>query len=275
MRTLRSALRCYGAAAGTSLRERSAYLMNFGAGMLTYGLFIFIFSRVWAGAYAGKGEIAGYTNSMAIWYFIVAEVTHFGMGHFFQAMARDMKSGQVAYLLSRPYDFVHYHYAEHVGGSMSRFGLIVAEGHAIGLLFAGAPPALASGAGLFDQAGRALCTLVSLLLAGSLNFMLQFALSLSAFWLEENDALYWIYQKLALVVGTLVPLEFLPAAAVRVAVWTPFPYLSYAPARIFVAFSWQEALSLLSRQTAWLVLAYLLARLVFARGSRSVSVNGG
>ncbi len=270
-------MRTYAVAASTAIRDRTAYAGNFGASMLTYGLFVFVFSRVWAGAYAGQSEIAGYTRSMVVWYFIIAEITSFGFGRYFQGLSRDVKSGQVAYLLARPYDFVGYHFAERVGGSLVDAGIILAEGFVLGLLLVGPLPAVDSVQGGVFLAGvaRSGLLVLSLLLAGALNFYLQFALALTAFWLEENDALYWIFQKFTLIVGTLVPIEFLPATAARLAVWTPFPYLSYAPARILVDFSFGEALSLLGRQAVWVVIAMLLARGVFRLGSRHVSMNGG
>jgi ABC-2 type transport system permease protein len=275
MTKLAARLRCYGVAASTAIRDRTAYAGNFSASMLTYGLFVFIFSRVWAGAYESQSTIAGYTRSMVVWYFIIAEITSFGFGRYFWGLARDVKSGQVAYLLARPYDFVGYHYAERVGGSFVDAAIILAEGLLIGLLLAGPLPEAAQAGGLGAGFGRAGLVALSLVLAGSLNFYLQFALALTAFWLEENDALYWIFQKFALIVGTLIPIEFLPEQAARVALWTPFPYLSYAPARIFVDFSWTEAGSLLARQAIWVVLAMLLARFAFALGGRRVALNGG
>ncbi|MBN1519345.1 MAG: ABC-2 family transporter protein [Spirochaetales bacterium] len=265
--------RLYSVAASTSLRERTMYLGNFTASMLTYGLFVFIFSRVWAGAYAGRSEIAGYTQSMAVWYFIVAEITSFGFGRYFWGLSRDVKSGQVAYQLGRPYDFVAYNYAERVGGSLADAAVILAEGLAVGFLLVGTPPSAGGGLGAEILRGGLLA--VSLLLAGSLNFLLHFSISLTAFWLEENDAFYWVYQKLVLVVGTLVPIEFLPDTVAAAALWTPFPYLSWAPARVFVAFSPADALSLIARQLAWVAFAVLLARAVFSLSSRRVALNGG
>ncbi len=275
MRSLHSRLRCSYLAALTALRERTAYAGNFGASMLTYGLFVFIFSRVWAGAYAGDALIAGYTLDMAVWYFIVAEISAFGFGRFFWGLSRDVKNGQVAYLLARPYDFVGYHYAERLGGSLAEVGFIALEGLVAGIILVGPLPAAIAGVGAAAGLGRAAVVIFSLLLAGTLQFYLQFALALSAFWLEENDALYWIYQKFALVVGTLIPIEFLPEAAARLSLWTPFPYLSYAPARLLVAFSWEEAARLIGGQLAWIALGMALARGTFALGSRRVALNGG
>jgi len=265
-------MRTWATAASTAMRDRIVYAGNFVASMMTYALFIFIFSRVWAGAYAHESTIAGYDRVTSVWYFIIAEVPSFGLGRYFWNLSRDMKSGQVAYLLARPYDFVGYHYAERFGGSLVDGLLIVVEGLVIGLVLVGPLPAVG---GLVPELARGAFVVLSLLAAGTLNFFLQLALSLTAFWLEENDALYWIYQKLALVVGTLIPIEFLPDAARRIAVWTPFPYVSYAPARIAVAFSYGEALSLLGRQLVWIGIAIALARGVFVLGSRRLAVNGG
>ncbi len=272
MRSLRARSRVYAIAASTAIREKLAYPGNFAGSMFTYALFVFIFSRVWAGAYAGTTEIAGYTMRMAVWYFIVAEAPGFGFGRFFWTLSRDMKSGQVAYLLARPYDFIGYNFAEKLGGSLVEACVIVAEGLVVGFLLVGPPPAAASVAA---AVARPLFVAASLALAGVLNYLLQMTLAMTAFWFEENEAFFWIFQKLSLVVGTLIPIEFLPRAAARIAVWTPFPYLSYAPARMAVAFSFTEALSLLARQGIWAAAALCLARAVFASGSRRLSVNGG
>jgi len=279
MRGLEWKARTYVVAASTSMRERMAYAGNFTGSMFTYALFVFIFSRVWAGAYAGATEIAGYSMSMAVWYFIVAEVPSFGFGRFFRTLSNDMKSGQVAYMLARPYDYVGYNCAEKLGGSLIEAGIILAEGLVVGILLVGFPPAILGtvpgGSSMVMEFVRLVFLTLSLLLAGALNYYLQMAIAMTAFWFEENDAFFWIFQKFALVVGTLIPIEFLPAKAAGIAVWTPFPYLSYAPARIAVAFSLPEALSLMGRQALWVIAAMALARSVFQAGSRRLSVNGG
>ena len=89
-------------AASTAIREKLAFRANFAGTMLTYGLFIMVFSRIWANATAGGTTVAGYRYDMLVWYFIIAEVPSFALGRFFWSLSRDMKSGQVAYLVSRP-----------------------------------------------------------------------------------------------------------------------------------------------------------------------------
>jgi ABC-2 type transport system permease protein len=262
-----AAWRKYGATAAVGLRDKLAYPASFAGSLLTYGLFIFIFSRIWATVYEGRASIAGYDRSMAVWYFIVAEIPMFGFGRFFHSLSRDMKSGQVAYLIARPYDFTGYHFAQAMGPALADSFVLAVEGAIIGLLVAGPFPVASPLHGF--------CLLLSLLTAGFLQFFLQFAIAMTAFWVEENAAFFWIYQKIALVAGTLMPLEFLPDIGRAIVRPTPFPYLAWAPARIAVAFDPSEAAAILSAQVAWTLAAALLCRAVFAAGSRKLSINGG
>lgn len=262
-----TALGKYAAIGEVSLKNRLAYRGNFLSGLLTYGLFVFVFSRIWAAAYASKASIAGYDFRMSVWYFVVAEVSVFGFGRFFWGLADDIKSGAVAYLLGRPYSFVGYHFAEIYGPSLLDAALYLVEGAAIGILAAGLPRGLA--------AWRVLALLLSLAVAGALQFFLQMAIAMTAFWVEENTAFFWIFQKLALVIGTLLPLEFLPGA-VQTAAWcTPLPSLSYAPARIAVAATPGQAAALVGVQCAWLAASALLCRLIFGAGSSRIAIQGG
>jgi ABC-2 type transport system permease protein len=257
----------YAAIGDISLKNKIAYRGNFLGSLLTYGLFVFVFSRIWAGAYSSKANISGYDYSMSVWYFIVAEVSVFGFGRFFWRLADDIKSGAVAYLLGRPYSFVGYHFAEIYAPSLFDAGLCLVEGIAIGIAAAGLPSHLA--------VWRVLALLASLVVAGALQFFLQMAIAMTAFWVEENTAFFWIFQKLALVIGTLLPIEFLPPGIQKLAWCTPLPSLSYAPARIAVAATPAQTASLIGIQCAWLAASLLLCRLVFGAGKSKIVIQGG
>lgn len=264
---LSAALRKYSTAGLVSMRSRLAYPAAFAGSLLTYGLFVFVFSRIWATIYAGRAEIAGYDRAMMVWYFIVAEISVFGFGRFYYSLSEDMKSGQVAYLLARPYGFTAYHFSQALGPALADCLVLAAEGALLGRILAGPFPVA--------SIPQAAALVLSLLLAGSLQFFLQFSIAMTAFWIEENAAIFWIFQKLALVVGTFLPLEFLPGAVAAAAKWTPFPYLSWASARIAVAWDPGEGLRLLALQAAWTAAAALLCRGVFEAGRGKITVNGG
>lgn len=264
---IRRSARKYGTASLVSLRSHLAYPSALAGSLLTYGLFVFVFSRVWAAVYSDRATIAGYDRAMIVWYFIVAEIATFGFGRFYQNLSQDMKSGQVAYLLARPYGFTAYHYAQGMGPALADCLALAAEGTILGLFVAGPFPVA--------SIAQAAAVIASLLLAGSLQFLFQFAIAMTAFWLEENAALFWIFQKLALIVGTFLPIEFLPRSAQILARWTPFPYLSWASARITVAWLPEQALRILAAQGAWVIAAALLCRAIFSVGRDKITVNGG
>jgi ABC-2 type transport system permease protein len=260
--------RKYAVAASSALRERTAYRGSFLSSSLAYGLFVFVFSRIWGAAFADRTVIEGYGRTQMIWYFIVAEIPGFVFSGSFWSLSADMKSGQVAYLVSRPYSFVAYSYAQAIGRALVNAALLFAEGFAIGLLTAGPPP--------IASLGRALFSLAAIALAGSLYFLLNLAIAMTAFWVEENAAFFWIFQKLVLVVGTLLPIEFLPAAARRVAWCSPFPAMSYVPARLLAAWpGGPEAVRLVAFQIAWVAVSALACHAIYALARSRLTINGG
>jgi ABC-2 type transport system permease protein len=267
MRPWPAKFRKYAVAGEVAVRERLAYPGDLAGELLTYGLFVFIFSRIWAVAYSGQADIAGYDRAAATWYFIVTELVFFAGGRSFGAFARDVRDGQIAYDLGRPYGYLLYQYARMLGASLFRLPLFLAVGGTLGVLAVG--PWRPDG-------GLAVAGVVlSFLLAISLQHLVYAVLGLTAFWFEENSAFYWIFSKLALVIGTLVPLEFLPAWLQPALRWLPFPYLTYAPARLAVRWSPEQALELIAGQLVWIVLAAALGMAVFARGARRAAVQGG
>jgi len=271
LRVLGAKIRKYRVAAAVALSERAAYRGSFLGSAFAYGLFVFVFSRIWTSVFADRSILEGYSRVQLIWYFIVAELPGVSFSGAFWTLSQDVKSGQVAYLVSKPYDFVLYSWAQGLGRAAANCAFLAIEGIVLGLILAGLPP-LAAGSAFV----AVLASLTGLGLALCVSFLLNLALSLTAFWVEENAAFYWIFQKLALIAGTLVPLEFLPAFAQRVAWWTPFPALAYVPAKLFAAWpGGGVALGLLASQLAWALGAFALCEAVYALARGRLAVNGG
>jgi ABC-2 type transport system permease protein len=261
-----SPFRKYAEIARVGMRQRSAYLANMLGSLATYAIFIFVFSRLWSAAYEGKQAIAGYGRDQVLWYFIVAELMSFGMGRFFWGLAGEIKEGAVAYTLTRPVSFIGQAYASKMGSALVDTGLLFAIGTALGFALAG-PPA-------YLDPLRLPMLILMVTLAGTLQFFIHTLISMTAFVFEENSAFFWIYQKLILVVGTLVPIEFLPDWTRAIAAWTPFPYITWAPAR-FGAVPGVDPWPLLAGQAAWVAAAIIACAAAFKLVSRRLSVNGG
>jgi ABC-2 type transport system permease protein len=267
MRALKAKAGKYLASGTSALLSKLAYRSDVLGQGVSYAVFVFIFVNLWSAAFKGGAVIAGYTRESAIWYFIVAEIAAFSASDAFRAISEDVKTGAIAYTLGRPYGYLAYQYAQSLGGCLAPQALLVALGCAFGFLFAGPLPV--------SGWAQIPAVLLSLLMGMSVSFFLQAAISLTAFWVEENTAFFWIYQKLMLVLGTLMPIEFLPASIRPAALLSPFSSIAYAPARLAVAFSPREAVSILGIQAFWLLASALAASLVFKKGVKHVSVQGG
>jgi ABC-2 type transport system permease protein len=266
-RPLRLVLRKYAEGGAVAVKNQFAYRAGFVGGIIGYSLFVFIFVNLWTAVFTGGKEISGYTRATAIWYFIVAELGAFGAAGAFWGLAEDVKTGAVAYGLGRPYSYVFFQYAQNMGTCLPQMALMAVLGVSYGLISAGPIP----GDALTRIGGAAL----SLILAASASFFMQASIGLTAFWFEENTAFYWIFQKFVLILGTLMPIEFLPEGARFWARLLPTSQVSWAPARIASMASAGEALSILGIQAAWVAVLACVAIGVFSLGVKRVSVQGG
>jgi len=115
-----------------------------------------------------------------------------------------------------------------------------------------------------------------MLLAMSLNFVIELIIGLLAFWFEDTYAFFWIYQKIVFTLGGLfLPLDLFPNGLRQVAAALPFTSISYAPARLSAAFTAQLFAATAATQMGWLLVLGLLAGVVYSRAVRRLSVNGG
>jgi ABC-2 type transport system permease protein len=163
---------------------------------------------------------------------------------------------------------VLYNYAQRLGLGLNQALVFLLPGYLIS--------ALAVGPWLPSSLWQVLALLAALVLSISIQFCLHAAIALIAFWFEENSAFIWIFSKIALVAGTLMPIEFLPASWQTVLWWTPFPWISWAPARLAVLpGGGADIAAILGGQLAWLIASALIASAVFRLAIRRTTVQGG
>ena len=260
-------MRKYRTIARIHLMHSLQYRANLLGGFAMYAMFLFVFFCLWRAIYA-TGAPEEYTIVQMIWYLCITELISFGTRtNAFSEIAQDVKNGQVAYQLARPYSYLGYRLSGALGGMALNFAAFGLFALLIGFCFVGpiegfAPRTLPFG-------------LLSLLLGILLNLLLSMCLGLTAFFLEENSGLRFIYSKLVFMLGTFLPLEFLPGWLAGIARCLPFSYVSWGPARLIVAFEWAEFARIVPLQIAWIALAAILARALYARGARRLETNGG
>ena len=250
-----------------SLANAVTYRVSLLSRFCFYTLFIYIFMSLWRAIYK-EGEVHGYTYAQIVWYLVMTEFIGFACGtNVLNTMNADVKSGAIAYQLGRPVHYVLYQMASTLGQvllNIFSFGILAVI---LGLVFVG------------PLGGFTVLTLPPLILSVALGILLHFfimmLIGLSAFVMEDNFALYLIYQKATFMLGMFLPVEFLPAWLQRIAVNLPFSYVFWAPAKIFVDYSPGLALELLPRQGMWAAAAVVLTFLCYRFSVRRLQVNGG
>ncbi|HEX2947537.1 MAG TPA: ABC-2 family transporter protein [Clostridia bacterium] len=263
MRTLRK----YLLVAETSISSNMMYAANFLAGTFFFALIIFVFLQLWNAISLNSGSMEGYTVNRMVWYYIAAELVVLSKSDVFRSMNEEIRGGGIAYKLNKPYSFIAYQFSDGMGQTAVRLCANLPVGILVGFLYVGRLE------GFVWESLPAV--ILSVLFGILLNFFMDAFIGMTAFWTEDNSAFYWIAQKLSFVLGLLLPLEFLPGVIRQIAVYLPFSYIAYAPARLLTSFSKETLTSILPVQVLYTALFAALTAWMYMKGVKKLNVNGG
>src|SRR5438445_9547327 len=104
-------------------------------------LIIFIFVQLWTLTYGSLGVSrlgeGGYTLAQMIWYFAFAEAITLSTPMLRNKIDQEVKSGELAYRLNKPYHYVLYLAADYAGERLVRFVMSLAIGSGLAQFFVG------------------------------------------------------------------------------------------------------------------------------------------
>ena len=179
----------------------------------------------------------------------------------------EILSGQIAYQLNRPYAYVIFHFAQHIG---TKLPAII-----FGWLTSGVYVWFLVGLPKFSFLAL-LLGLIMICIGMVINFLMQFCIGLCAFWTGSNDPIRWIYLQVMIVAGGMaVPAAYFPPAIKKIIVALPFSNVVYGAARIIVGCSQSDLSFYLRMQCFWLVMMLIIARFLFKLGVKNVTICGG
>jgi ABC-2 type transport system permease protein len=262
-----SAGRAYAAFAGLAarqaLRDRAATVGR----VLLYGILLLFFSRLWEAAYEQPGSAAGGSPADRLWYLAFTEWIIISVPLIHHDIESDVRGGTLAYLLTRPVPYVGAKLAEAAGTLVSRMMILGAAG----LLFAWA----LTGQG--PPQGWATAWIIPLGFAAALLCLLvQAAIGLCAFWLQDSLPLYWVWQKSVFILGGLIlPLSLYPGWMQRLAHFTPAPAVLYLPAHAGVSGDPSAVLAAAGAIALWAAVAAGVLAWTYARARRALDLGGG
>jgi ABC-2 type transport system permease protein len=225
----------------------------------------------WNALLGSKPSFMGYTRSEMLAYVLVINVLRSlvftGRGWH---LVQEISSGKISSYLVRPISYHLYSLSLDLAQKTVHVASAFVE---VGIL------AYFIGGGLFLPAHASTWLLfsASAVLASLIFFFMEFLVSSLAFWTSESGGPLFCFELfLQFAAGAFFPLDVLPDALRRLLSATPFPYMVYFPARIFLEkVGFAEAARVLCIEAAWLAAFVAAALSAWRVGVNSYAAEGG
>lgn len=254
--------------AGTLIAVYYAYMLEYRAELLLWvlsGSLPIILMGIWMQA-ASSGQFGLSPIEFARYFLAAFLVRQFTVVWVIWEFEREIVEGKLSFRLLQPLNPIWHHFASHAAERLARlpfaFGLI-------GLFFLLYPQS-------FWLPGWQNIALFLIVVgcAFALRFLMQYTLSMFAFWIERASALeqFWLLFYLFLS-GLIAPLDVFPPLVREIVLWTPFPYLIYFPASLLVGLPENVGRGLLV-MLGWSVVFFVIYRWLWKKGLRQYSGMG-
>lgn len=246
------------------------YRVNFVFWRIRTVLQLLLVYFIWWSVAQSQTQFFGYTTSTILTYVLVAAfIRAIVLGTRVTDLIDAINTGGVVNFMIKPLGFVRYYLVRDVADKLFNIGFFIIEVSL--LIFLLKPPIIVQ---------TETITLIFFILAitGGLiiNFCLNFLNSLSAFWVEHSwGVLFLMTVFLESLGGGLFPPDILPKPLFNVLMLTPFPYLIYFPAKIYLGtMNYPEIIFGFSIIIIWILILTLLTRVLINAGFRHFSAVG-
>jgi len=249
--------------------EKMQYVFNYMSGLVMYGMFIFIFLQLWKYMYSEDSLIAGYSLNQMVWYVAITEILWATIRPktLKRELSNDIKSGKIAYVLNKPFDFIKYLIAKYIGEAIVSSLIFGTVGTLISLFIIG-------GLETFKIVSIPFI-IITFINASLITVLTYISICLTAFWFEENEPFVWVYEKLILTLGVMFPVEIFPMFIRPFIKFSPVFVTTYAPSKMIVDFSINSFIEIFIFQIVYLLIFSVLCKIMYKKGERKLSVNGG
>lgn len=249
----------------SSVYELPQVLVNMILWVIRIGLLVGIYSVAYG---ASTGHLA-LAYKEAVWsmalYFVVMS---FSSRIIYKAIIVDVQTGQLERFVTRPVHYLLYTMVCHLGKNV--FGGVVLS---VGTLLL-----LVAMVGLPAMAGHLMLwfyLVMFFVLGNLLSLMMYSIVGLLAIWMEDSAPVYWVVDKLVMILGgAYVPIALLPLWVQNITLYTPFGAVNYITWLMYP--NWEnQAPYLLLLLFVWTLLLYIGLVMVWRMAEKNIFINGG
>lgn len=263
-------MRLYWEVAKRSFQRQLAYRAATLAGLVTNAFFGYLRGAVFIALFATRPEVSGWDVRDALTYTwltqaLIMIVQMWGGWE----ISDNIKTGDVASDLSRPFEYYVYWLARDLGRAAYH---VLARGF----------PTLLIGFFFYDLLLPPAPTIwpllaVTLTLSVVMSFAFRFLVNVTAFWLLDIQGVAAVVGVgMMFLSGFMVPVVFFPGWLQTVVEWLPFAGIVMLPIEVYLGKVTGMALLVeLGRYAVWAAVLIAAGRLALAAGERRLVVQGG
>jgi ABC-2 type transport system permease protein len=250
-----------------SIKNYTYYLKDFLITRIFLVIVIIIFSFIYKTLLGQNENFASFTLPMLLYYLAITESIEMSKVLVNNKISEEIKSGTVAYILLRPISYISFHISSALGEILIKQFVTMIIGFLCAFVVSGFQTI---------KFWMVIASLPAIYGAILLNLFFMVLIGMFAFYIEETRPIYWIYQKFIFILGGLfVPLEFFPPIVLKIFRFFPFTYMNYFAAKMSVMFDLKQYLLGFSIQVAYILIVYSLSIILYSKGIKRVSIQGG
>lgn len=229
---------------------------------------IFMYYFLWASVYKEKDLIGGLSWDETRTYIFLSFIINSIISFYTEVkISDDIKSGNIVIDFMRPISYQNIKFFE-------TLGLIFLEG-IISTIVIGIIAILIFNIILPSSLISMLWVIVSVACGLIIKFSLSYISGLLCFWTHGIVGIIWIRSALIDVMsGAIIPLSIYPEAINRFIMMLPFKNIVYTPVMIYLN-KIDNLTNTVFIQFAWVIIFWVLSKLLFFQASKKLTVNGG
>lgn len=212
-----------------SWEQGLVYRLNFALWRVRTVLQFLLVYFIWWTVFQSSSQVFGYSQSSILTYIVIMVLIR---SIVFSSRATDVMNkindGSIASFLLRPIGVIKFYFAQDIADKLLNIVVMIFEISAI--LFLLKPEII-----IQTNSINILLFSVALILGIILWFCISMIISLMAFWVENSwGPLFLLMIFLEGMGGGIFPIDILPKAVYQFMMLTPFPYLIYFPAKLYL-----------------------------------------
>lgn len=226
---------------------------------------------IWWSVFATQNEVFGYSQSTILTYVLmVTMIRAIVLSSRANDIINKINDGSISNFLLKPIGLFKFFIAQDFADKLLNTFFMIIEVSLIILFF---KPVI------FLQPNLVYIVffIISLFLAAVLWFQINMVIGLMAFWVENSwSQLFLLMIFIEGLGGGLFPLDILPKYIFTFLMLTPFPYLVYFPAKIYLGgFSPEQNSFYFLIFLCWVLFLFFFMKLVLKKGLKHYSSEGG